>query len=263
MNTLMQSPMPQGRTLYDPQNSTTYRPIGNGEFEISYGDSSRVSGALASDAVSIGGATVQQQTFGLAMEVSAQLMDDIYSNGIVGLGFGVMNTFIPGPQKTFFENLAPTLDEPVLTTKLRSDGVGEYEFGTLDHSKYSGPLVNISVNSANGYWQVDTPVYGVQIGNTNPTWESPNATAIVDTGSSLILANPDLVGLYYEQVPGATQKNPAGQYTFPCDVELPDLFIMFGYECKVPVPGWALNYQTFTPDPNTNEQSEKLSLVHN
>lgn len=260
MNTHMKPFMTKGHTLYNPQKSNTYRHIENGEFRISYGDSSWATGRLASDTVSVGGATVQQQIFGLPIDVSAQLSSDTYSNGIVGIGFGIKNTFSPGPQKTFFENLAPSLDEPVLTARLRSDGVSEYEFGTIDHSKYTGQLVNISVNSANGYWQIDTPVYQVQVGNGTQRVENPSASAIVDTGSSLILADEAVVEMYYEHVPGALSNNATGEYIFPCNAQLPDLFIMFGYECKVPVPGWVMNYASAGSFSPTGEECE-LPLV--
>lgn len=242
MNTQMKPSMTKGHTLYDPRNSSTYKPIMNGEFSITYGDGSWANGDLGSDTVSIGGATVQQQTFGLALNVSDAFISDTHSNGLVGLGFTPRSRSDNRSQRTFFENLAPTLDEPVLTARLRSDGVGEYEFGTIDQSKYTGPLANISVNSANGYWQIDTPVYGLQVGDWNVTLEDPDATAIVDTGTSLILADEAVVAMYYLIIPGAFFSEPIQAYVFPCDAELPDFFIMLSYGYKVPVPGWVLNY---------------------
>lgn len=242
MNTQMESSMTQGHILYDPKNSTTYRPIENGEFSISYSDGSWANGGLGSDTVSVGGATVQQQTFGLPRNVSESFIQDTRSNGLVGLGFASTKQPSSGPSKTFFENLAPTLDEPVLTARLRSDGVGEYEFGTIDHSKYTGTLVNISVSSTNGYWEIHTPVSGMQVGDWNLKPENPHATSIVDTGTSLILADEVVVRMYYGQITGAFFSQLLQAYVFPCNAELPDLYIMFGYGCKVPVPGWVLNY---------------------
>lgn len=256
MNTEMGSSMTQGHTAYNPKKSSTYKEIGNGEFKISYGDSSWAHGGLASDTVSVGGATVQSQTFGLPTDVSESFTEDTYSNGLLGLGFSSINTFNPGPQKTFFDNIGPTLDEPVFTARLRSDGVGEYEFGTIDHSKYNGPLVNVSVDSSNGFWQFDTPAYGVQIDNRYRMWNSSGATAIADTGTSLILAEADVVQRYYQQIPGAVSSNQVGGYIYPCNADVPDLFFVISSVYKVIVPGSFMNFQQIGKNTTTNEDCE-------
>lgn len=255
MNTQMKTSTTHGHVLYNPERSRTYQQIENSRFSIRYGDSSWAYGKLASDTVSVGGATFPNQVFGLPMNVAGTFAADTSTNGLVGLAFSSINSFVPGPQKTFFDNIAPTLDEPVFTSHLQSDGVGEYEFGTIDQSKYTGQLVNISIDNANGFWQFDTPAYGVKSGDQYKMWKSARASAIADTGTSLLMANADVVQKYYQQVPGAFESSQVNSFVYPCKAEMPDLFfVMEGY--KFVVPGKFMNFGVLGRNVTSNEECE-------
>ncbi|KAI4244838.1 MAG: hypothetical protein L6R42_010332, partial [Xanthoria sp. 1 TBL-2021] len=78
------------------------------------------------------------------------------------------------------------------------------------------------------------------IGN-GETQTNPNATpAIIDSGTTLILADDDVVKAYWGQVKGA-EVNEDG-VTFPCNTQLPDFHIALGPTYMATVPGDLMNY---------------------
>ena len=249
----------QDRTVFEVDNSTTFEEVQDGTFSISYGDSSRASGLLGKDTVSIGGVEFKEQTFGLATQASDVFIDDTASNGLVGLGFSSLNTFKPGPQKTFFENVAPTLDEPLFTARLRPDGVGQYEFGKIDESKYSGNLVNVSVDSSEGFWQFQSSQYAIDGGAFNPITQTTKA--IADTGTSLLLISPEVVQAYYAKVAGAVYAGNVEGWIFPCKADLPSLSIAIGDDYAAKIPGPLINYAQIGTNTTTGETRELLLSI--
>ena len=254
MSSELPASVQEGRTVYNPDRSTTYQQVQGGQFEISYGDSSYASGSLGKDTVSIGGAVVEEQYFGLASKVAQTFIEDTASNGLVGLSFSSLNTFSPGPQKTFFENIAPHLDEPVFTARLRDDGVGEYEFGTIDQSKYQGTLVNISINSRNGFWEFPSASFGINDEEMQPVNEI--TTAIADTGTTLMLVSPDIAAAYYARVSSAQYSNRVGGYIYPCTADLPSLSVAVGTEFKATIPGSLIDYSQVGKNTTSGETGQ-------
>lgn len=258
MNTELPDSITNGRTVYNPKKSSTFQET-KGIFAISYGDSSSASGGLARDTISIGGATVENQVFGLPTKVADSFVEDPSSNGLVGLGFSSMNTFKPGPQKTFFDNIAAGLEEPVLTARLLSDGVGEYEFGTIDKSKYKGALVNVSVDASNGYWEFSAAKFRV---GGEKTWHeiTETPTAIADTGTTLMLVGAEVARAYYRGVNGSQYSGGVGGYIYPCNAELPSLSVAIGGEFQATIPGSLINYSEIGTNTTTGETCEFLFL---
>jgi aspergillopepsin I len=244
----------QNRKVYDPSKSATFKEVADSTFKISYGDSSSASGGVGKDKVTIGGVVVDEQIFGVPTEVSGAFVSDTDSNGLVGLGFSSINTIKPGPQKTFFDNVVSSLDEPVFSVRLRTNGVGEYEFGTIDHSKYKGVLAEVSVDSSNGFWQFSSAQYSIDGGSFNPINDVPEA--IADTGTSLMLVSPDVATAYYNQVDGAIYAKNAGGYIYPCTAKLPSLAVAIGTEYSATVPGSLINFSEVGTNTTTGETGE-------
>jgi aspergillopepsin I len=258
MNTELPKSAISGRTVYNPSNSSTFQEV-NGTFKISYGDSSYANGGLGKDTVSIGGAVVKNQVFGLPTEVSDSFISDENSNGLVGLGFSSINTFQPGPQKTFFDNIVPDLDEPVFTSRLKSEGVGEYEFGTIDHKKYSGQLVNVTVDNSNGFWEFEAAQFSVNGSSLQTITDSP--TAIADTGTSLMLVSPQIVKEYYGG--WAQYSSSVGGYIFPCEFELPSLSVAIGNKFQATIPGSLINFAEIGKNTTTGGTGTTISFPSN
>ncbi|EAW14454.1 pepsin-like aspartic protease [Aspergillus clavatus NRRL 1] len=240
MNSELPMNAQSGHTIFNPANSTTFKKMEGATFEITYGDQSFATGGVGTDTVDIGGAVVKNQAIGLPNSVSKSFIEDTYSNGLVGLGFSSLNTVQPRKQKTFLDNIAGSLDEPVLTAQLKSDGVGEYEFGVIDHAKYQGDMINVTVNPSNGFWQFESAYFKVGKGSLQTLKGTP--TAIADTGTSLMLLSDVVVDSFYAQVPGAQFNSGAGGYIYPCGTELPSLAVAVGAKHLATVPGTYLNF---------------------
>ena len=178
-----------------------------------------------------------EQAVELAQDVTDSFIRDADSDGLLGLGFSAINTVRPQRQRTFFDNVAPTLAQPVFTANLRHATVGAYEFGAIDASQFRGPLTFIPVDPSRGFWQFDTPGFavgdepmqssrpaGAGAGQSAPS----SATAIADTGTSLLLLDDSVAAAYWSRVPGARRDRALDAFVFPCDAPLPDFHLALG-----------------------------------
>ena len=222
--------------VYTPSESKTFHSIPGAWFDVSYGDNSSTSGVVGKDTVQIGNIIVVGQAVELPSTVSSQFGDDTNSDGIVGLGFSQSgNSIRPSPMPTFFENAAPKLKAKVFTASLKPGILGQFEFGTIDASAYQSPLTYTAVNSSGGLWQFDLSQYAV----AGDTYGGVLSPAIADTGSSLLMLDPEIVNNYYAQVPTST--NDQQGKIFPCDTALPDFSFGIGGTLAT-IPGTLLNY---------------------
>ncbi|KAG9972556.1 acid protease, partial [Aureobasidium melanogenum] len=228
-------------SAFNPSKSSSYQELQGYSFSLSYGDGSGAAGVVGTDTVDIGGATVTRQAIELATSVSSAFVSDADSDGLVGLAFSNLNSVSPTPQKTFFDNIMSELAQPVFTACLDLDGSGTYEFGTIDSSKFTGDLQFTPVNAASGFWQFDSNCYSIGGKTYNRTNASP---AIADTGTSLLLLDPEVVQAYYSQVASASYDSTVGGYTYDCSENLPDFAVAVGESYMANIPGSGI---TFSP----------------
>jgi hypothetical protein len=245
-NTQLSAAANMGRTPFDPTRSQTFKMIQGASFSVSYGDGSGAAGNVGTDTVDIGGATVAAQAVELATSVSRSFVRDSSSNGLVGLAFSKLNTVKPQKQKTFFDNVMPSLAQPLFTADLRKNAVGAYEFGRIDTTKFTGSMAWIPINTTLGFWQFGTSKFAV--GNGAAAEITPGQ-AIADTGTTLLLASPHTVSGYYSKVqcPGnpqvcAVDDPEVGGFTFPCNAQLPDLMLDVGGVYMARVKGADINF---------------------
>ncbi|KAH8913077.1 penicillopepsin [Coniochaeta sp. PMI_546] len=238
-NSQLSAKATQGHTVYDPTKSSGFKMINGASFSISYGDGSGAAGNVGTDTVVIGGATVTSQAVELATAVSQSFVDDTSNNGLLGLAFSKLNTVKPQQQKTFFDNVMPSLAEPVFTADLRKNAVGAYEFGRIDSTKFTGNMAWIPVNTTQGFWQFGTSGFSVGTGAAQTV--AP-AQAIADTGTTLILTSQEVSDGYYSQVQGAVNNAQVGGMTVPCDATLPDLILDVGGIYQARVKGEDINF---------------------
>ncbi|KAJ4416277.1 hypothetical protein N0V85_002346 [Neurospora sp. IMI 360204] len=233
-NTQLSPQTTNGHQVYNPAASKTFKLLQGQTFSISYGDGSAAAGNVGTDVVEIGGVAVQNQAVELATQVSQTFIQDTQNNGLLGLAFSKLNTVQPQQQKTFFDNVLPSLAEPVFTADLRHNAVGAYEFGRIDNTKFTGQMAWIPVNTGMGFWQFTTSAFSV--GNGQAKKVAP-AQAIADTGTTLMLVSQAVANAYYSQVQGAQNDPNAGGVTFPCNANLPDLFVDVGGRYMARVKG--------------------------
>lgn len=235
----MSSSESSGHSTFDPSKSSTWSTYQGASWEISYGDGSRADGTVGFDTVSVGTAVVQKQCVELAEDVSGSFTQDVNNDGLVGLGFSVINQVRQQPQKTFFENIMADLDQPVFTADLEENAAGTYEFGAIDSSKYTGDIHYTAVDSSSGYWQFESRTYTVGGSQKECTICNPG---IADTGTSIILVDQDVADNFYKSVNGATYSSSDGGYTYPCSDSLPDFGVAIGSDYTATVKGADLQY---------------------
>ncbi|KAK1072912.1 hypothetical protein LTR74_002144 [Friedmanniomyces endolithicus] len=231
-----------GHVTFDPSKSSTFTPYSGATWQIACGDGSSATGSVGFDSVTIGGVTVAHQAVELADNLSGAFVQDTQNDGLLGLGFSTINTIQPQRQKTFFENIMPSLALPVFTANLEADASGTYTFGAIDAAQYSGPIHYTPIDSSAGFWQFTSPSYtiGSNSASVPCTTCSP---AIADTGTSLVLLDDDVVAAYYAQVSGASQDQSQGGWVFPCSASLPDFGMAIGSDYTAVLAGKEILYE--------------------
>lgn len=79
-------------TAFDPTKSATFKKVDGAQWNISYGDGSGAAGVVGRDTVTIGGVTVKDQAVELANQVSQSFVQDVNTDGLMGLAFSKLNT---------------------------------------------------------------------------------------------------------------------------------------------------------------------------
>ncbi|QGI79839.1 hypothetical protein CEK25_006568 [Fusarium fujikuroi] len=226
-----------GHILYKPDKSSTSKRLNGQTWSIKYGD-----GTGASGIVQVGKTYVNKQAVESATEVSDGIAADKFSHGIMGLAMSSLNTVRPTAQKTYFQNVQDNLAVPVFTANLQKGKAGNYNFGYIDQSEYYGSIQFAKVKKDSPWWQLN--IEGFRVAQGAP-WHKYNYSAIVDTGTTLLLLPSYLVNFYYKKVKGAYVDQDYGVWVFPCSAKLPSFYFGFGsYRGKV--PGNYINYGRLT-----------------
>ncbi|KAF9173303.1 1,3-beta-glucanosyltransferase [Mortierella sp. AD011] len=196
---------------FDAAKSSTYKKDGR-TWNISYEDKSGASGILGSDIVNVGGVSVRQ-TIGLATAETTQFTSEP-NDGLFGLAFSGEES-VRGV-KTFMDNAiaAGALAQPVVSVflpSLRRNGgtSGEYLFGGIDSTKYSGDLTYIKI-------PVDDITY-------NGSSLGLSSDGIVDTGTTLVMVGTKTAKAIHDNIQGAvftaaTSTDPA-HWVIPCSLQ--------------------------------------------
>ncbi|CAL1715424.1 unnamed protein product [Somion occarium] len=191
-----------------PGNSSTAQDRQQ-NFTLAYGDGSSVSGEQYNETVIIANLTAQNQDIGAAATYSS---GDAYArfptDGLIGFGYQSISVYNATP---LFQNLVAQnqTSEPVFAFKLTPED-GELVLGGVNSSQYTGNFSFAPV-VIQGFWQVTLD--GVVVNNKTTV---TNQTAIIDTGTSLIVGSPDEVKELYKNIRRSTSISD-GIYSIPCD----------------------------------------------
>ncbi|CAM1507785.1 Fc.00g046330.m01.CDS01 [Cosmosporella sp. VM-42] len=233
--------------LYDTSKSSTYSNKPGYTFSAFFGtggDSQPLSrpaaihGHIVSDVVSIGGLSIENQTFLLANAYPTELGDNPTGpdiDGIFGLGPPGSSGFSSDYKDTFtttFWNLvaSESVPEPVFSFYLNAGADvahGELTLGGTDPSKYEGELQKVDFNETVtglvGEWFIDNPKFYVNnqsVKDSKTGDEFPGAVSLLDTGTAYIMT-PDYQtakDIYAEISPEIKQLDKLGSWGAPCDV---------------------------------------------
>ncbi|KAF8338740.1 aspartic peptidase domain-containing protein [Cantharellus anzutake] len=180
-------------------------------FNLSYGDQSSSSGQIYTDVVTVAGLTAQGQALGSAT-VYTQFQNRT-PDGIIGMAW---------PNASYFNNTGTPFFTTLVQQKALSQnlfafylsaylsGVGSLHLGGLDPSIYHDPITYTPVTRQH-WWQV-----GLDSVNVNGAAVGSNLSAVVDSGTTYILGDPDTVEKLYNAIGGAPLENSNGMYTYPC-----------------------------------------------
>ncbi|KAK1834500.1 aspartic peptidase domain-containing protein [Podospora conica] len=235
-------------TRWTPENSTTAVPINASTWSIQYGDQSYAYGTAWKETITLGGLTIPDAVVESALDVSPSLAEDPMLGGIFGLAPGLGSEVIPS-HPTVLDTLLPLLERPLFTADLRYHAHSTYTFGHIDPAAHKGAIHYIPLVPGAEFWEINYNGFNV---GSDTNWFLSRWDAIVDTGTSLLLLQDDIVRLYYAQIPQARYNASWGIWEFPCATtrRLPDFKMGFG-KWHTAVPGRYMNYTVLDPAAGT------------
>ncbi|TFK40258.1 aspartic peptidase A1 [Crucibulum laeve] len=185
-------------------------------FSITYG-TGQVSGSIIQDNLAIAGLALPGHTFGVATTESVDFSDDSTPfDGLMGLAQS--NPLSEQKTATPIEALATAglVKSPITSYKISrlADGKndGEITFGGTDPTKFDAATVtNLDNVSQQGFWEAAMDAVTVDGTDTGLA----GRTAILDTGTTLIVAPATDAAAVHNLIPGS-QSDGQGGFTVPC-----------------------------------------------
>ncbi|KAG0213938.1 hypothetical protein BGX28_003116 [Mortierella sp. GBA30] len=233
--------------------------------DVKYGDGSHVSGVTGLDRMLISGATIANQSFGMA-SVDDSTIAKKGVEGVVGLGFGRVAT-VKG-FTTVVENMLARklIIQPIVSMWLgrqRMGGSNEGSggaviFGGVDTTKYVGNFTWAPIVDKNA-WKIHFDA--VSLGGKSLEL---SGDALIDSGTSLIVVPAKVAKTFHDLITGA-QEVPQVGWILPCNTSVGDLnFTISGVQFRVPaeelvllfrIPGYA-EYCKSAIDVSTSSSDE-------
>ncbi|EIN09725.1 aspartic peptidase A1 [Punctularia strigosozonata HHB-11173 SS5] len=200
--------------LLGTQSSSTFK-ASNQQFQVTYG-TGNVAGVKITDNVAIAGLQLNAHEFGVAEQESVDFSDDsVPFDGIMGLA-----------QSTLSEQQVLTPPESLAQAGLINDAIvsykisrlqdekndGEVTFGGLDDTKFdANTLVTFDNVNTQGFWE--GAMDAVTVDGTDTGLQG--RTAILDTGTTLVVAPPADAAAVHQLITGAKSDGQGG-FTVPC-----------------------------------------------
>lgn len=179
-------------------------------FSIKYGDGSTTSGPVYNDTVTVAGLKATGQLFAAVTQESSQFSTAV-RDGILGLGFHTLSS-LKDPDSPVFQTLWHNKQIPnyIFSMALGKTG-SELYLGGSNPSKYKGGISFFPVVQNSPYYQI----LGSMV--VNGTTTSSNKGMLLDSGTTLILANATAVAAFWKPVKGAVASTKySGYYEIPC-----------------------------------------------
>ncbi|EPQ52745.1 acid protease [Gloeophyllum trabeum ATCC 11539] len=201
-------------TFLGSQSSSSFKDTGN-PFQVTYG-SGAVAGNIVTDNINVAGLALNAHTFGVATQETQDFSSDqVPFDGLMGLAQSTLSE-----QKTLtpVESLAKAglINDAITSYKISrladQKNDGEITFGGIDETKIDASTLTTFDNvNTQGFWEgaMDSiTADGKDLGLTG-------RTAILDTGTTLIIAPPQDATAVHQAIPGAKSDGQGG-FTIPC-----------------------------------------------
>jgi len=197
------------------QSSSTFQDTQQ-PFEVTYG-TGNVQGTIVTDDLSIAGLVLKAHTFGTADQESVDFSsNDTPFDGLMGLAQSTLSeqqTLTPVEslaQQGLISAAITSYKIPRLADNLKD---GEISFGGLDPAKFdSKTLVTFPNVNQQGFWE--GAMDDVSVDGTSTKLQG--RTAILDSGTTLIVAPPADAAAVHQLIQGAASDGQGG-FTVPCD----------------------------------------------
>lgn len=205
-------------SLFDAADSSSYQDMGNKTWTLRYGDGSGVYGVAGKDTVHLGdNLKYEGQVIGVATSETMDFAMDDSLDGIFGLSFPSLS--FTGQKESIVESMKKSgaisnAQVGVYLGRARDGGKGELIFGGSNPNHYEGELKYIPVTDPK-YWQVS--LNGLKIGDKEAL--SAPVSAIVDTGTTLIILPSEVSKAIHAGIPGSHFSNMYG-WRVPCDLKM-------------------------------------------
>ncbi|KAH8991322.1 acid protease [Lactarius hatsudake] len=198
-------------TFLGTQSSTSFVDTQK-PFQVTYGKGA-VAGNIVTDNIAIAGLQLTAHTFGVALQETDDFTTSKF-DGLMGLAKSTLSE-----QKTLtpVESLAKagSIKDAIVSYKISrladQKNDGEITFGGLDPSKFDQTtLVTLPNVNTQGFWEVAmdaVTVGGKDLGLTG-------RTAVLDTGTTLIVAPPADAQAIHKAIPGS--KSSGNGFVIPC-----------------------------------------------
>ncbi|KAJ3483390.1 hypothetical protein NLI96_g6342 [Meripilus lineatus] len=186
----------------------------NKAFQITYG-SGAVAGNIVTDDITVAGLSLKAHTFGVALQETVDFSSNqVPFDGLMGLAQSTLssqNTLTPVESLAQNGLIADAITSYKISRVADGKNDGEITFGGLDTSKFDqASLVTFNNVNNQGFWEgsMTVSVNGQDLG-------LKGRTAILDTGTTLIIAPAADATAVHQQIPGA-QSDGQGGFTIPC-----------------------------------------------
>ncbi|EJT47547.1 endopeptidase [Trichosporon asahii var. asahii CBS 2479] len=251
----------EGISTFKLHESSTLQET-NDPFGVKYG-SGMVKGGIVRDTVTMGGFTVQEQTFGVVnytkqtnptsssgesggsqpgQESSGPASGIIQPpiSGLMGLAWkAIANSGATPMWQTLAASKWQQKEFGVFMVRHRGDewarqfeeNGGQILFGGTNNTLYKGDLNYVSIpDQDKDYWRLK--LEGINVQGNDLGYSTEWASAAIDTGTTLIGAPPDMVRAVFDQIEGSrplasVSPTMAGYYAYPCETRV-ELLLKFG-----------------------------------
>ncbi|CAG8586375.1 24554_t:CDS:2, partial [Dentiscutata erythropus] len=212
---------------FDPKKSETFKPS-NKPFQIQYG-TGNVKGISAQDNLIIGGIESKGQVFGLTLDESSDFVNVPY-DGILGMA---LNQLSSQKAATPFSNMVSqgSVENSFfgfhLQRTLDKGDIGTLTLGGVDKSKFVGEITSNKLINNKGFWEINLD--GASVNNKDLCFEG--RSAIIDTGTTLVIMPLEDAEEIHKQIPGATRMD--NQFVVPCDTKAKVAFTFGGVSYNI------------------------------